>query len=184
MSAMHGQCLLQDSRPCCTIAYTETDLVVILVLHFTSLSTFWRQQNKALQSPPWVMQNPSQILGCCSIAKFPRRTLCALPSSLFFFFNFSGGWLVWVCCLFEFPLRQSPPSPQKCSWCANAVSKPQERNIFSQLPGSTCESAAVRGRRGLFVHLAVVGACCCQKPSQTALTNPGCWCSPSTQSFF
>lgn len=146
------------------------------------LSTFWRQQDKALRSFPGLYRIPTKSWAVAALQNFLTE-LCVhfLP---FCFFGFGGGLLLWVCFLLKFLLRLSPPSPQRCFWCGNAVSKPQERNIFSQLSGSMCESAAVGGRTGVFVHFPVVGACSCQKPSQTALRSPGWWCSPATQCFF
>lgn len=49
---MHRQCLLQDSRPCCTIAYTENDLIVILVLFLISFFPLSEGNKTKPCSPP------------------------------------------------------------------------------------------------------------------------------------
>lgn len=104
MSAMHGQCLLQAPRPCCTIAYTENDWTAILVLFLISFHSQGSKTNPA--GLPWVIQDPCPILGCCSIAKFPHRTLCALPSSLVFKF-----WWRFTCLgLFAFKISSKTVS--------------------------------------------------------------------------
>lgn len=151
------------------------------LISYFFLSTFWRQQNKPA-ALPGSYRIPAQSLAVAALQNFlTERCVHFLPPC---FLNFGGGLLVWVCFLLKFLLRQSPPSSQKCFWCGNTVSKPQEGNIFSQLSGSTCESAAVGGRMGLFVPFAVVAACSCQKPPQAALKSPGWWCSPATRCFF
>lgn len=83
MSAMHGQCLLQDSRPCCTIAYTENDLTVILVLYLISFFPL-SEGNKTEPCSPslshreslpnsWLLQHckiSSQNIVCTSFLVF------------------------------------------------------------------------------------------------------------------
>lgn len=112
MSPMHGQCLLQDSRPCCTIAYTENYLIVILVFYcipFFLLSE--GNKTKPCSPHPGSYRIPPKSLAVAALQNFlTERCVHFLPPC---FLNFGGGLLVWVCFLFEFPLRQSPPSPSE-----------------------------------------------------------------------
>lgn len=125
MSAMHGQCLLQDSRPCCTIAYTENDLTVILVLYLISFFPL-SEGNKTEPCSPslshreslpnsWLLQHckiSSQNIVCTSFLVF-----LGLWGFFGWFFGEGGLFFVfcvfwwrftcgWVCFLFEFPLRR------------------------------------------------------------------------------
>lgn len=147
--------LLQDSRPCCTIAYTENDLIVILVLF---LSTLWRQQNKALGHT----ESLPQSLAVAALQNF--LTECCVHFLPPHFLNFGGGLHVWVCFLLKVLLRQSPPSETFLMW--KRCQQTARAEHLLPAVGKHVWKCSWWGQDRAVCAFCCWGSCSCQKPSQ------------------
>lgn len=143
------------------------------LISYFFLSTFWSKKTK----PCSPSLGHTESLAVAALQNFlTERCVHFLPPC---FINFGGGLLVWVCFLLKFLLRQSPPWEMFLMWkrCQQTAGA---EHLFPAVRKHVWKCSCW-GRTGLVVPFAVVGPWSCQKPSQTALRSPGCWCSPATQ---